>query len=74
MSWWSFKPYVSVAQRRANAMKEVKKLAGKGQPISPGAVGGEEDCQDLLGNGLVRQSGDLQRLRIAPAARPVVCA
>jgi hypothetical protein len=38
--WWQFKPYVSVAQRRANAQREVKKLAKKGQNISPVEVAG----------------------------------
>ncbi|HMO25362.1 MAG TPA: SWIM zinc finger family protein [Tepidisphaeraceae bacterium] len=35
MSWWSYKPYVSVAQRRANASKEIAKLKKKGQTILP---------------------------------------
>ena len=38
--WWQFKPYVSVAQRRANAQREVKELAKKGQTISPVEVAG----------------------------------
>jgi uncharacterized Zn finger protein len=40
MSFWSFRPYVSVAKRRANAQREVKKLAGKGQKTSPVEIAG----------------------------------
>ena len=35
MGWWSFQPYVSVAQRQAKANREVEKLRKKGQTISP---------------------------------------
>lgn len=35
MSWWSFRPYVSVAQRQANARRETAKLQKKGQAITP---------------------------------------
>ena len=35
MSWYAFKPYVSVAQRQRNAAREVAKLAKKGRTISP---------------------------------------
>jgi uncharacterized Zn finger protein len=38
--WWNFRPYVSVAKRRANALRETKKLAKKGQKISPVQVDG----------------------------------
>ena len=34
MSWWSFRPYVPMAQRRAKAMRRLEKLAKKGQKIS----------------------------------------
>jgi uncharacterized Zn finger protein len=40
MSWWSFRPYVSVGQRRANALREVKKLAKKGHKTSPVEIAG----------------------------------
>jgi uncharacterized Zn finger protein len=40
MSWWSFRPYVSVAKRRANALREVKKLAKKGHKTSPVEIAG----------------------------------
>jgi uncharacterized Zn finger protein len=35
MSWFQFKPYVPVAQRRAKALKEVAKRSKKGQAVSP---------------------------------------
>ncbi len=38
--WWQSKPYVSVAQRRANALREVKKLAKRGQRASPVEIAG----------------------------------
>jgi len=34
MSWWRFRPYVPMAQRRAKAMRRLEKLAKKGQKIS----------------------------------------
>jgi len=40
MSWYSFKPYVSVAKRRANALREVNKLAKKGKKVSPVEIAG----------------------------------
>ena len=35
MSWYQFRPYVSVAERRRKAMRETSKLVKKGQPIRP---------------------------------------
>src|SRR5438105_11120908 len=40
MSYWGFKPYVSVAKRRANAAREVARLAKKGRKISPVQIDG----------------------------------
>ncbi len=40
MSWWRFKEYVPVARQRANAAREVAKLAKKGQRISPVKIAG----------------------------------
>src|SRR5205823_5254415 len=40
MAWWAYTPYVSVAQRRANAAKEVEKLAKNGRIISPVKIDG----------------------------------
>jgi len=51
MAWWSYsyKPYVSVAKRRANAAKEVKKLAKKGQTISPVNLSGRAIASTFWG-------------------------
>ena len=40
MSWYEFKPYVSVAERRRKAEKAAKKLAGKGHAVSPVRIEG----------------------------------
>ena len=40
MSWYMFRPYVSVAQRRANAAREVAKRQKKGTPVSPVTIEG----------------------------------
>jgi uncharacterized Zn finger protein len=40
MSYWGFRPYVSVAQRKAKAAREVAKLKKKGRTITPVVVEG----------------------------------
>lgn len=35
MSWWSYRPYVPVAERRAKAMRKMQKQAKKGQKFCP---------------------------------------
>ncbi|MBX3748243.1 MAG: hypothetical protein KF833_23285 [Verrucomicrobiae bacterium] len=40
MSWYSFRPYVSVAQRRREAEQTARKMAGKGTPLNPVVVVG----------------------------------
>ena len=49
MSWWSFRPYVSVAQRRANAAREVAKLKKKGRTISPVVLDGKQIATTFWG-------------------------
>jgi uncharacterized Zn finger protein len=49
MVWWGFKPYVPVAQRRANAMKEVERLRKKGQTVSPVHIEGRKIAQTFWG-------------------------
>jgi uncharacterized Zn finger protein len=49
MSWWSFRPYVSVAKRRANALREVKKLAKKGHKASPVEIAGRAIASTFWG-------------------------
>lgn len=47
--WWSYKPYVPMAQRRAEALREVKKLAAKGRTISPVEIAGREIASTFWG-------------------------
>jgi len=42
MSWYYYKPYVSVAQRRANAAREVAKRQKKGETVSPVIIDGRK--------------------------------
>lgn len=49
MSWWSFKPYVSVARRRANAAKEIKKLEKKGHKAQPVQLEGKTIARTFWG-------------------------
>src|SRR5256885_14906436 len=49
MAWWSFRPYVSVAQKRANSMREVAKLAKAGQKISPVKLEGKKIASSFWG-------------------------
>ena len=74
MDYYDWKPYVPVAARRRKAAREAAKLAKKGQPLSPVVDRRPRHRQDVLGQGLVRQSRALQRLCQPPAARPHLCA
>ena len=49
MSWYSFRPYVSVAQRRLKAEKAAKKLAGKGRAVSPVRIEGRTIANTFWG-------------------------
>ncbi len=49
MGWYEFRPYVSVAQRRANAAKEMAKLAKKGRAISPVVLQGKTIARTFWG-------------------------
>lgn len=42
MSWWSYRPYVPVGERRAKAMRKMEKLAKKGQKFSPVSIAGRK--------------------------------
>jgi len=42
MSWWSYRPYVPMAERRAKAMRKMEKLAKKGQKFSPVSIAGRK--------------------------------
>jgi uncharacterized Zn finger protein len=47
--WYSFRPYVPVAQRRAQAMREVEKRRKKGQPVSPVVIEGRKIAHTFWG-------------------------
>ena len=49
MSWYSFRPYVSVAQRRAKAAKHAQKLAMKGKALAPVRIAGRAIAQTFWG-------------------------
>jgi len=49
MSYWGYKPYVSVAQRRTNAAKQVKLLLKKGQTVSPVVIEGRRIAASFWG-------------------------
>lgn len=49
MSYWGYKPYVPVAQRRANAAKQVKLLLKKGQTVSPVVIEGRRIAASFWG-------------------------
>ena len=48
--WWSYRPYVSVAQRRAKALKEVAKLEKKGRKTAPIKIAGRKISTTFWGN------------------------
>ena len=49
MSFYGFRPYVPVAQRRLNAEKRMKTLAKKGQTISPVKIEGRQIAKSFWG-------------------------
>lgn len=49
MSWWGYKPYVSVAQRRAKAERHAATLAKKGQTCCPIHIEGRKIAQTFWG-------------------------
>ena len=49
MSYWGFRSYVPVAQRRANAAKEVAKLKKQGRAVSPVVTEGRKIAKSFWG-------------------------
>lgn len=47
--WWNYRPYVSVAERRAKAAGKVKTLQKKGQKISPVHIEGKAIARTFWG-------------------------
>jgi uncharacterized Zn finger protein len=48
--WWKYKPYVPVAKRRQNALREVKRLTKKGHKASPVEISGRTIAQTFWGS------------------------
>jgi len=46
---WDYRPYVPAARRRANALREVRRFAAKGKPISPVQVVGRNITSTFWG-------------------------
>ncbi len=67
MDFYGWKPYVSVAERRRKAMREMEKRRKKGHAISPVTIDGRDDCENFLGQIVVRKSG------ADTATMPIVC-
>ena len=49
MSYYGFRPYVPVAQRRLQAVREMEKLKKKGQTISPVSINGRKIAESFWG-------------------------
>jgi len=49
MSWFSYRPYVSVAQRRSQAAKHAQKLAKVGRALSPVKIEGRQIARTFWG-------------------------
>lgn len=47
--WWTYKPYVSMAQRQADAKKEILKLKQSGRTISPVQLAGRKIADTFWG-------------------------
>lgn len=74
MSWWGFKPYVSVAQRQAKAKRHAEKLAKHGHVCCPVTVQGRKIAKTFWGKAwcdhLASYSDFANRL---PRGRTYVC-
>ena len=73
MGYFGWRPYVSVAERRRKAAKEMEKLAKKGHPVSPVVLDGRTIARTFWGkawcDNLERYSDFENRL---PSGRPYV--
>jgi uncharacterized Zn finger protein len=49
MDYWGWRPYVSAAERRRKALKEMAKLEKKGRPVSPVIVDGRAIAKTFWG-------------------------
>ena len=74
MSFYAWKPYVSVAERRKKAEKAAAKARKGGADLSPVAASRGAIAKTFWGKGWCRQSGVLQRLCQPVAPRTYLCA
>ncbi len=51
MAWRQWRPYVPVARRRASALRQMKKLRGKGKDVQPVEIEGRTIARSFWGNG-----------------------
>lgn len=51
MAWRQWSPYVPVAQRRTNALRQIMKLRGKGKDIQPVEIEGRTIARSFWGKG-----------------------
>ncbi len=49
-SGWDYRPYVPLAQRRAKALREVRRIAAKGKPVAPVEIAGRTIASTFWGN------------------------
>ena len=52
MGWgggWGYRPYVPVAKRRANALREVLRLGAKGKQVAPVEIAGRTIASTFWG-------------------------
>src|SRR5438128_4568421 len=49
MSWYEWRPYVPVAERRRQAERELKRLKKKGRPIAPVTIDGRTIAKSFWG-------------------------
>ena len=49
MSFWGYRDYLPVAQRRANAAKEVARLKKQGRAVSPVVIEGRKIARSFWG-------------------------
>ena len=49
MDFYGWKPYVSVAERRRKAIREIEKRGKKGDPISPVTIDGRTIAKTFWG-------------------------
>ena len=73
MSFWSYRPYVPVAKRRAQAAKEVDRLKKKGRAILPVVLEGRKIAQSFWGKAWCDNLERYSDFGKSPAARSNLC-